>query len=260
MLPLNTEMNTEIWGPKMGEDGIFDESIALNYDRIHGGSSSDAVLRMAKTLKQLAFDSTALEFAIGTGRVALALETLGVQVEGIEMSKAMVAELRKKETGTAIKVAIGDMTTTRLDTLFSLVFLVYNTIDNLTTQDAQIACFENAAAHLLPGGRFVIETLVPPIQKVPFGETLLAYECSPEYWGVDAFDIVSQNYTSNHLRMENGGCKHLSIPFRYAWPCELDLMARIAGLELESRWSDWDQLPFTRSSTSHVSVWRKPGA
>ena len=242
----------------MNDDGFFDDSVAPSYDRIHGGSATEQVGRIADTLNQLAFDRTALEFAIGTGRIALPLSDLGVLVKGIELSKAMAAELRAKDSTGAIDVTIGDMTTTQLDRKFSLVFLVYNTIDNLTSQDAQVACFMNAAAHLKPGGRFLIETLVPPIQKVPFGETMLAYECSSEYWGTDEFDFVTQHYFSHSVRMENGSCRRLSIPFRYAWPAELDLMARMAGLELENRWADWQKSPFTKTSTSHVSVWRKP--
>lgn len=242
----------------MNDDGFFDKSVAPSYDRIHGGSATEQVGRIVDMLNELAVDRTALEFAIGTGRIALPLADLGVRVKGIELSNAMVAELHAKDSTGAIDVTIGDMTTTRLDREFSLVFLVYNTIDNLTSQDAQVACFNNATAHLKPGGRFLIETLVPPIQKVPFGDTMLAYECSPEYWGTDEFDIVTQQYFSHSVRMENGSCRHLSIPFRYAWPAELDLMARIAGLELENRWADWSRSPFTKTSTSHVSVWRKP--
>ena len=241
----------------MNDDGIFDESIAANYDRIHGGSDTELVQLTVDTLSELAADGSALEFAIGTGRIALPLHDLGVRVKGIELSKAMAAELRKKENGAAIDVKIGDMKTARVEGKFSLVFLVYNTIDNLTSQDAQVECFQNASLHLEPGGRFLVETLVPPIQKVSFGETMLAYDCSSDYWGTDEFDITTQRYTSHHIRMENGSCKQLSVPFRYAWPSELDLMARIAGLELEYRWADWRRSPFTRFSAGHISVWRK---
>ena len=242
----------------MTDDGVFDAEIAATYDEVHGGQDTRAVDKVASVLKDLAAGGPALEFAIGTGRVALPLKNLGLEVASIELSKAMVAELRKKETGRAIEVAVGDMTSTWLGRSFPLVFLVYNTIDNLTTQDAQIACFENAARHMQPGGRFLVETLVPPIQKIPFGETKLAFACSDNHWGIDEFDIVTQQYSSHHLRLKDGAHKKLSVPFRYAWPAELDLMARMAGLELESRWADWDKSPFTHVSKNHISVWRKP--
>ena len=241
----------------MSDDGVFDEEVAATYDQVHGGSNSDLVDQTAKLLKDLTNGGAALEFAVGTGRIALPLKGLGVDVSGIELSKAMVAELRRKETGSAMDIAIGDMTSTRMDGSFALVFLVYNTIDNLTTQEAQVACFENAAAHLEPGGRFLIETLVPPIQKIPFGETKRAFSCMEEHWGIDEFDIVTQQYTSHHARFQEGTFKKLSVPFRYAWPAEFDLMARLAGLTLEHRWADWNKSPFTNTSRSHISVWRK---
>lgn len=244
----------------MSEDGVFDAGVAATYDEVHGGGDPALVTQAAEVLREFATDGTALEFAIGTGRIALPLQGLGVRVTGIELSKPMVLEMRKKDGGAEIEVTIGDMSTTRVEGAFSLVFLVYNTIDNLTTQDAQVACFANAAAHLKPGGRFVVETLVPPIQKIPFGETKLAFACTPEHWGIDEFDIVSQTYSSNHIRVEAGQARQLSVPFRYAWPSEFDLMARMAGLELEHRWAGWDKSVFTRTSRAHVSVWRKSDA
>ncbi len=243
----------------MPDDGYFDETVAKSYDRNHGAERIDLIPKTVATLRQLAGYGPVLEFAIGTGRIALPLTETGCIVKGIELSRAMVAELRKKETGSPMEIEIGDMTTVRMESTFSLVYLVFNTIDNLTSQEAQIACFENAAHHLAPGGRFLIETQVPPIQKIPFGETRLAFACSTDHMGIDDFEIVSQRYTSNHVRMEDGECKHFSVPFRYAWPSELDLMARLAGLNLEHRWGDWDQSAFTHLSTSHISVWRKPG-
>lgn len=241
----------------MDDDGYFGADIASSYDRIHNSDGLEVERSIAKVLHELAFDGTALEFAIGTGRIAVSLHELGVSVKGIELSKAMAAQLQKKDHGASIDVTIGDMTNTFLDEEFSLVFLIYNTIDNLTSQDAQLACFKNAALHLKAGGRFVIETLVPPIQKIPFGETMLAYDRSDQHWGTDEFDVTTQNYTSHHLRLENGAYRELSIPFRYAWPSELDLMAKFAGLELESRWADWGKSDFTNISSRHVSVWRK---
>ena len=241
----------------MGRDGYFDEDVAENYDRDHGGTDPALIAETVDCLMGLAEGGEILEFAIGTGRIALPLAKRGARVKGIELSAAMVKKLREKETSAPIEVALGDMTTTRVAGKFSLVFLVFNTIDNLTTQDAQITCFENAAHHLSAGGRFLIETQVPPLQRLPFGETQLAFASSDAHFGVDVFDVVGQTYTSNHVWMNGGQYKHQSIPFRYAWPCEFDLMAKMAGLQLEYRWSDWDRSPFDRHSTKHISVWRK---
>lgn len=242
----------------MNEDGFFDDSVASTYDRDHCGNDPELIQTTVDVLSQLAGGGSALEFAIGTGRVALPLCERGFNVKGIELSKAMVAQLRKKNDGADIDVVIGDMTSTKVDGDFSLVFLVFNTIDNLTSQEAQIACFANAAAHLEPGGRFLIETKVPPIQQLPFGESKRAFDCSTDHWGIDEFDITTQKYTSNHIWTKGGLQNQLSIPFRYTWPSELDLMARMAGFELEYRWGDWERAPFTKLSHSHVSVWRKP--
>lgn len=244
----------------MGANGFFDGNVAATYDQVHGGSNTEQVEKMVNLLAQLALDGAALELAVGTGRIALPLLERGVQVAGIELSKDMVAELRKKEVRTPMEVAIGDMTTTRVVGEFSLVYLVYNTIDNLTSQDEQISCFKNAFAHLKPGGRFLIETLVPPIQKIPFGETMLADDCSLDHWGIDEFDIVTQQYTSHHIRMTNDTFTRNSVPFRFAWPAEFDVMAKFAGFGLENRWSDWLKSPFTRLSKSHISIWQKPEA
>ena len=206
---------------------------------------------------ELSGEGDILEFAIGTGRIALPLSKKGAHIKGIELSSAMVEKLREKETGAPMEIAIGDMTSTRMSGSFSLVFLVFNTIDNLTTQDAQVACFENAAHHLKQDGRFLVETHVPPLQNIAFGETKLAFANDSRHFGVDEFDTATQKYTSNHVWMQGERHKYLSIPFRYAWPSELDLMARIAGLELEFRWSDWDRSPFDRMSKKHISVWKK---
>lgn len=240
----------------MNEDGIFDKRIAESYDR-HHQSDPRELAQMAEVLKELTTGGRALEFAIGTGRVALPLQGLGVEVAGIELSKAMVQELRKKETGPPMTVAIGDMTTTQTPGPFSLVYLVYNTIDNLTSQEAQLACFQNAAGHLEVGGRFLVETLVPPLQKIPFGQTKLAFSRSENHWGIDEFDVTTQNYRSHHVRFEEGTHRKLSVPFRYAWPAEMDLMAKMAGMTLEQRWSDWMKSPFGNESNRHISIWRK---
>ena len=175
--------------PPVNDDGIFDQNFARSYDRNHGATDPKLIRKTVDVLERHAAGGEALEFAVGTGRIALPLAARGVPVKGIELSKAMVAELRRKETGTAMDVTIGDMTTTRMPGAFSLVYLVFNTIDNLTSQDAQVACFENAATHLQPNGRFLVETLVPPIQNIPFGETNHAFECSPTHWGIDTYDI-----------------------------------------------------------------------
>lgn len=241
----------------MSDDGYFPESVAKTYDTDHGGSDPALIQHTVEVLYQLAEGKPALEFAIGTGRIALPLSGRGCRVSGIELSRAMVAELRKKETGNPIEVAIGDMTSTRVEGEFSLVFLIFNTIDNLTTQEAQIACFRNAAEHLSPGGRFLIETQVPPIQRLPFGETLSAFACSPQHMGVDDFDIATQCYTSNHVWRDGEKTTSLTIPFRYVWPAELDLMGKLAGFEIEHRWSNWKKSPFDRFSRSQISVWRK---
>jgi SAM-dependent methyltransferase len=243
----------------MHDDGFFDDVVARTYDQDQGRTDPELVRVTTKTLSRLACDGQILEFAIGTGRIALPLIELGHKVKGIDLSRAMVAELRKKAKGRDVEVAIGDMTSTTVSGSFSLVFLVFNTIDNLTSQDAQIACFENAAAHLEPGGRFVIETQVPPIQRIPLGETKLAFDRSSAHWGIDEYDVVTQRYTSSHIWIEDGSSKQVSIPFRYAWPAELDLMAKFAGLALEHRWGDWEQAPFISLSQRHISVWRKPG-
>lgn len=241
----------------MQDDGFFDTDVAVSYDDIHGGADPALVAKTVDVLFELADGGAALEFAIGTGRIALPLAARGCPVAGIELSKPMVDELRKKETGAPMDIAIGDMTTTRMPGTFALVILVFNTIDNLTTQDQQIACFQNAADHLPKGGRFVVETMVPQLQKLPFGETRIAFACDPTHMGTDEIDVVTQTYTSHHVWMRDGEHQQLSVPFRYAWPAELDLMARLAGMTLEHRWADWERNAFSRHSTSHVSVWRK---
>ena len=241
----------------MTDDGFFDEDVAQTYDTLHGASDARLIDKTVNRLLELAGGGDILEFAVGTGRIALPLIQKGARVKGIEMSRAMVAKLREKEAGPPMDVTIGDMTETHVPGPFALVYLVFNTIDNLTTQEAQIACFENAARHLDPGGRFVVETLVPPLQKIPFGETKLAFACDADHFGIDEFNVATQHYRSHHAWLSDAQHRHLSIPFRYVWPSELDLMARIAGLALEFRWSDWDGAPFDRMSTKHVSVWRK---
>ena len=241
----------------MRGDGYFDEDVAAWYDQDHGDTDAETIEATVSMLADLAGAGPALEFAIGTGRVALPLAGRGIEVRGIELSRPMVARLREKEGGAAIDVTIGDMTTTRVDGAFSLVYLVFNTISNLTSQDAQIACFRNAAAHLRPGGCFLVESAVPPLRKLPQGVTRLAFARSEHHWGIDDIDVATQQCVSHHVWIDGGQARRLSLPFRYAWPSELDLMARLAGLELMERWGDWHRGSFTGLSDRHVSIWRK---
>jgi SAM-dependent methyltransferase len=205
-------------------------------------------------LAELAGGGGALELAIGTGRIALPLAARGVRVAGIDLSEPMVAQLRAKPGGADIPVTIGDIATTRAEGTYGVVYLVYNTINNLTTQDAQVACFENAARHLEPGGAFVVEVGVPDLQRLPPGERYVTFAVDDDYIGVDEYDVVGQGLISHH---QSTGSR-ISMPFRYVWPSELDLMARIAGLRLRDRWADWQRSPFTAASRSHVSVWVDP--
>lgn len=242
------------------EDGHFGAAVAATYDEDLAGSDRAIVAPAVDLLVELAEGGPVLELAIGTGRIALPLARRGVTVAGIELSRAMIERLRAKEGGAAIEVAIGDMATTRIPGRFALVCLVFNTINNLTTQEAQVACFENAAAHLQPGGRFLIEVGVPPLQRLPRGETLLAFARTATHWGVDELDVATQSFTSHHMTLRDGRWQRVSVPFRYVWPAELDLMARLAGLSPEARWGGWRREPFTGLSERHVSVWRKPGS
>ncbi|WP_199487826.1 class I SAM-dependent DNA methyltransferase [Actinomadura spongiicola] len=210
-------------------------------------------------LTELAGDGRALEFAIGTGRVGVPLRERGVPVMGIELSEHMAKVLRRKIDEDALPVVVGDMATTVVPGEFTLVYLVYNTIGNLLTQDEQVECFRNAARHLRPGGRFVIEVGVPSLRLLPPGQVAVPFDVSERHLGFDTFDLVEQTLVSHHVtREDGGGYRRDSSRHRYAWPAELDLMARIAGLELEHRVADWDGAPFTQDSAKHISVWRKP--
>ena len=217
----------------------------------------DAVDPVVDFLAELAGDGPALELGIGTGRIALPLAARGVPVSGIDLSEAMVARLRQKPGGAEIPVTIGDFATTRAGGTFALAYLVFNTIMNLTSQDEQVACFRNVAAQLEPGGHFVIEVGVPELQRLPPGETVRPFLVSPTRLGFDELDVATQGLISHHYWLKDGTWKSRSIPFRYVWPSELDLMARIAGLELSGRWSGWRREPFTSESRKHVSAWQK---
>ena len=236
----------------------FDEPEAATYDEGSAAMFAPEVLGpTVDFLAELAGDGAALELGIGTGRVTLPLSQRGVRVSGIDLSPAMVARLTAKPGGDAIDVAIGDFATTTVDGTFRLAYLVYNTIMNLTTQDDQVACFQNVAAHLEPGGCFVIEVGVPDLQRLPFGETIRPFAVTPNRLGFDEYDVVNQGLISHHYRVVDGRLDVLSPPFRYVWPSELDLMARIAAMTLRERWATWTREPFTSTSTSHVSVWEK---
>jgi SAM-dependent methyltransferase len=242
------------------DDGYFDERVAASYDDDPEMFGAEAVDPVVDFLVELAGGGRALEFGIGTGRIALPLARRGVPVHGIDMSEAMVARLRAKPGGADIGVTIGDFATTTVDGTFSLAYLVFNTIMNQTTQAAQVACFRNAAAHLEPGGCFVIEVMVPELRRLPPGETIHAFHVSETRWGLDEYDVANQGMTSHHLEIVDGRVERLSVPFRYAWPAEYDLMAELAGMRLRERWGGWKREPFTSESRTHVSVWEKPTA
>jgi SAM-dependent methyltransferase len=239
----------------------FGEDVAARYDESSADMFDPAVIDpTVDFLAGLAGDGAALEFGIGTGRIALPLSRRGVSVHGIDLSEAMVARLREKPGAEQIGVTLGDFATTTVDGVFSLAYIVYNTISNLTTQDAQVACFQNAAAHLGPGGCFVIEVGVPGLQRLPPGETVRAFTVSPTRLGFDEYDVASQGLISHHYWVAGDRFESLSVPFRYAFPAEFDLMARLAGMTLRERWSGWQREPFTGESTTHVSVWEKPAS
>jgi SAM-dependent methyltransferase len=240
-------------------DSYFDEWIAEGYERLWPNLFDSAVIDPAVAfLAKLAGGGSVLEFGIGTGRLGLPLSRSGLSVHGIELSPAMIAQLRAQPDSETIEITIGDFAAAKVDGPFRLVYLVRNTIMNLTTQDEQVKCFSNAAAHLEPGGCFVVEVLVPPWQRLPPGESFLPFDVSPTHIGFDEIDVATQNSWSHHSWFIDGEAKRFSAPFRYAWPAELDLMARLAEMTLCQRWSDWNREPFSSQSHSHVSVWQKP--
>jgi SAM-dependent methyltransferase len=238
----------------------FGEDVAARYDESEGETfESAAVAAVADFLADLAGDGAALELGIGTGRIALPLSRRGTRVHGIDLSTAMVARLRAKPGAEHIGVTIGDFATTTVEDTFSVAYLVFNTIMNLTTQDEQVACFQNVAAHLEPGGCFVIEVGVPELQRLPPGETFRPFHVSATHLGFDEYDVAAQGLTSHHYHAgSDGTLEPSSIPFRYVWPAELDLMARLAGMTLRDRFSGWRGEPFTSESRKHVSVWERP--
>jgi SAM-dependent methyltransferase len=232
--------------------------VAERYDeRLGELGDPEVVATTADFLAARAGDGHALEFGIGTGRIALPLASRGIRVHGIDLSPDMVRKLREKPGGDKIGVTIGDYATTKVGEKFGLVYLVFNTIMNLTTQDEQIAAFQNAAAHLDDGGRFVVEVMTPDLQRLPRGETVRTFAFSPAHLGLDEIDVASQHLNSHHYRLVDGRYELTSAPFRYVWPSELDLMARLAGMSLRERWSDWNREPFLSESTKHISVWQR---
>ncbi len=237
----------------------FDGPIAQNYDADSPERfDPDVVAATVDFLFELAGNGAALELGIGTGRIALPLAARGVPVQGIDLSPDMVAQLKAKPGGDAIAVTIGDFATTAVAGSFRLAYLIYNTIGNLTSQDDQVACFLNVGRHLEPGGCFVIEVGVPPLRRLPPGQTALAFQVTPDRLGFDTIDVARQLGVSHHYWVGDGRAGTFTMPYRYVWPAELDLMARLAGLRLRERWSGWQREPFTSDSAMHVSVWEKP--
>ena len=242
----------------MDTDGYFDKSVAERYDDPSDEMFSPVVI--AATVDFLHEESRgghALEFGIGTGRIALPLFDRGMAVAGIDLSQAMLDQLARKPGAESIEVTRGDFAATRATGNFSLVYLVFNTIMNLTTQAEQVACFRNAAVHLEPRGWFVIEVMVPDLQRLPPGQTTVVFRSDESGWGIDEYDVAHQGLVSHHLDIEGDEVMRTSVPFRYVWPAELDLMAELAGMRLVHRYGGWDRRPFDADCRQHVSVWEK---
>ncbi len=244
----------------MSSSDIWDARAAAAYDTDAAAMFDDDVVGPAVDfLARLAGSGRALGFAVGTGRIAIPLRQRGIPVTGIELSAAMVTRLREKVGEADLPVALGDMATTAVPGEFSLVFLPWNSISNLKTQPEQVQCFRNAARHLVPGGRFVVELWVPPLRRLPPGQTAVPFDVSDGHLGFDTYYLARQTCVSHHYRRDpDGAIRYESAEFRYIWPAECDLMAQLAGLELEDRFADWRGNPFTSDSENHVSVWRKP--
>jgi SAM-dependent methyltransferase len=241
-------------------DGPFGERVAATYDDRSADMFDPAVVDPAVGfLAAIALPrgGRALELGIGTGRIALPLAARGVHVHGIDLSRAMVARLRTKPGGDAIGVTIGDFATTRVEGSFGLAYVVFNTIMNLRTQEAQVECFGNVAAHLAPGGCFAMEVMTPDLRRLPPGERAVVFDLDEGYAGVDEYDVAEQRLTSHHFRSDG---RFERFDGRYVWPSELDLMARLAGMHLLERWGGWERESFTGESRRHVSVWEKPGS
>jgi SAM-dependent methyltransferase len=244
----------------MQQEQMWNSDVAQRYDTPGTGMfAPEALEPTVERLAQLAGEGAALEFAVGTGRVAVPLAGRGVPVTGIELSRPMVEQLRTKADEATIPVVIGDMATTVAPGTYRLVYLVYNTISNLLTQAEQVECFRNAARHLTAGGRFVIELWVPELRSLPPGRTATVWQTDRDYIGLDTYDVLNQHVVSHHFHFDDTEQAQLyRSPHRYIWPAELDLMAQLAGFELESRHGDWSGGEFTADSRSHVSVYRIP--
>jgi SAM-dependent methyltransferase len=240
-------------------DGHFDEPVATHDDESEDRMFDPAVVTpTVDFLADIVGHGRALELGIGTGRIAIPLAARGVEVHGIDLSRAMTDRLRAKPGGDAIGITIGDYSTARVDGTFRLAYLVFNTIMNVTTQAGQVAAFRNVAAHLESGGCFVIEVGIPDLRRLPYGERFVVFDASETHWGFDEYDVARQGLISHHFTLRDGTIEKSSGPFRYVWPAELDLMAEMAGLRLRERWSGWQREPFTDDSRQHVSVWEKP--
>lgn len=234
------------------------ESIAAAYEETTADQFDPAVVDPAVDfLVGLAGGGRALELGVGTGRIALPLSERGIEVHGIELSEAMADRLRTKPGADRVGITIGDFATAQAGGTFSVAYLVFNTIMNLTTQSAQVECFRNVAAQLEPGGCFVIEVMTPELRRLPPGETARVFDASEDHWGIDEYDVATQGLVSHHFRQVDGRIERNSAPYRYVWPSELDLMAELVGMTLSERWAGWKQEPFTSESRSHVSVWEK---
>lgn len=243
----------------MVSSDVWDEETAAVYDEDAAEMFAPEIVEPAVSfLARLAGTGPALGFAIGTGRIGIPLMRRGIPVTGIDLSTSMTSRLRAKVSQADLPVTVGDMTTTTVPGEFSLVFLVWNSISNLRTQQEQIECFRNAARHLAPGGRFVIELFVPPLRRLPPGQVAVPFDVSEAHTGFDTFDLVGQGCNSHHYTRRSDGTIRYGVGhFRYIWPAECDLMAQLAGMKLESRFEDWEGKLFTSESEKHVSVWRK---
>lgn len=242
----------------MHTDGYFDHEIAARYDdSAREMFGPDMVGPVVDFLLERLGGGRALEFGIGTGRIALPLARRGIEVFGVDVSRPMLDELAKKPDGDTIDVLLGDFATTRAPGSYAIVYLVYNTIMNLTTQAEQAACFRNAAAHLDPGSSFVVEVGIPGLRRLPPGQKNVVFRADESGWGIDEYDVANQGLISHHVEMVGDEVRQFSMPFRYVWPSELDLMAEMAGMRLAERYAGWREEPFTSESGQHISVWEK---
>jgi SAM-dependent methyltransferase len=241
----------------MGQSG-FDEWIAQRYERLWPELFDDELIAATVAiLRELAGSRPALEFGVGTGRIAVPLRRAGVRVHGIDLSPAMAARLRAQPGGSAVDVTIGNFATMTVGTGFGLVYLLRNTITNLTTQDSQAGAFRNAAAHLTPGGYFLIENYVPALRLLPPGQTTRVFTATDNHVGYETYDVAAQIAVSHHLWTIDGAVRTFSSTHRFAWPSELDLMATMAGMTRRARWAGWNRAPFTEHSSSHVTIWQR---